>query len=198
VPAPALRSVTRLGLQGAYSARVNRDLSLQAVTEMLLGGRSPSTTEWEQLSWSVRATREPLDALRDGLKMPGLRGWANAVVLARLGVDDGDALALGVLREFDWSLIPGPAYEVWEQAAHHVQEALASRRQLDVLDPALAALRHADPASSVWTDVIDMALELIAWTADPSAAGELRRVAREHWDDYRRVVAAELLSEQEA
>jgi hypothetical protein len=166
------------------------------VVEMLIVGNAPSLVEWEELRRSPSASSASLDAIRDGLNVPGPRRWATAVVLARLGADDGDELALAVLREFDWSLIPGPAYELWSQATAHVHDKAASGHwRLDVLGPALSALQHADPAVVFWTDVIDDALGLITLTPDPSAADEVRRVAETHWQDYSRKDAAAMLSE---
>ena len=153
------------------------------LVETLLGGSNPSVGDWERVRGAVREDSVLLDRLRGGLKGDRERQWATAVVIAQLGAEDGDELAVDVLRGFDWSLTPGPAYHCWEQAARHVQDALAEGRQIPAArEIALAVIGRAKPDDSRWTDPIDEALELLRYTPlDADVTAALQRVAAEHW-----------------
>jgi hypothetical protein len=109
--------------------------------------------------------------------------WATAVVLARLGSSDGDALARDVMSEFDPAVIPSPDYHYWEQAAWHLEEALYEGRTVPgVRELALDALARADLQAAVWTDVVDEAIGILRHTPrDAETITALQRVAAEHW-----------------
>jgi hypothetical protein len=153
------------------------------LVEILLAGNNPSVTQWEQVQRLVDSGARSRDEIRSGLDADQERRWATAVVLAHLGASDGDELALDVLREFDWALTPGPAYHSWEQAAWHVQDALAEGRQTPATrEIALDVIGRAGLDDSRWTDPVDEALALLKDAPlDAEVTAALRRVAAEHW-----------------
>ncbi len=167
------------------------------LVEIIVRGSAPSLREWEQAKSDVVSDRAgELTPLRADLQRERFRRWAAAIVLARLGADDGDDLALAVLEEMDWDLIPGPGFNFWQQAAWHLQDALTKgRRPPNVEALAISALGRADLKAPEWTDVVDEALGLLEWTADASAVAALARVASEHLDDVRRERAAAILAD---
>jgi hypothetical protein len=157
----------------------------------------PSLEEVERLRRSVTPADATLAHLRAGLDGERYLRWATAVTLARLGVSDGDELALLVVREFDWSLIPGGPFVLWEGAMWHLRDAAAGGRATGTAPYAIEALTHADPSVVYWTDVIDEAVALLWEEPSVEALPALRRVALEHWDGRRREDAADLVKEIE-
>jgi hypothetical protein len=108
-------------------------------------------------------------------------------------------LALLVLSEFDWSLIPGPAFLSWEQATHHLRDAALAGRGSDVRELATQAIERSDLAAPGWTDVVDAALGLMDWIElDARAIRVVQRVASEHWNAATRDHAAAILEDAQS
>jgi hypothetical protein len=165
------------------------------MVSVMLGGSHPGRDELDELRREVVPADETLAYLRADLDGAPDRRLATAVVLARLGVSDADELALLVIRESDWTTIPGRGFIVWEGAMWHLQEAARVGRPTGATQYAIEALDRSDPGASVWTDVIDEALHLLREQPTPDAAEAVRRIASEHWQDYRRAEAAEVLKD---
>jgi hypothetical protein len=174
---------------------MNDPATPEDLVDVLVGGSNPLVEDWERVRAVVQSNPARVDGLRDGLNGSRERRWATAVVLAHLGAADGDDLARDVMSEFDWTLIPGPAYHYWEQAAWHLQDAFGDGRQVPgVRDLALDALRRADMDAGEWTDVVDEAIALLSYIPlDAETKAALARVAAEHWDTGRRESAQEIL-----
>src|SRR5262249_38867469 len=99
------------------------------------------------------------------------------------------------MREFDWSLIPGPAFETWEQATFELRNSVAGGRHVEEARLlAIDAIERSDLDAPEWTDVVDAALGLLEVTpSDHRAAAALSRVAAEHWNDATRDHAEAIL-----
>lgn len=168
------------------------------MVSLMLDGRHPGVDELDELRRNVAPADENLAYLRADLDAAPGRRLATAVVLARLGVSDADELALLVVRETDWSTIPGAGFVFWEGAMWHLREAAQAGRPTGATRYAIEALDRSDPGRPVWTDVIDEAIGLLWEEPTADAADAVRRIASEHWEDYRRAEAAELLEQIEA
>jgi hypothetical protein len=169
----------------------------EELVEVLLAGRNPLVRDWEAVRGVVDLDPAALEPLRQGLDGDRERRWATAVVLARLGALDGEELARGVMSGFDWTLIPGPAYHYWEQAAWHLQDALAEGRSVPgVRAIAIDAIARADMEEGSWTDVVDEALGLLEeMPLDAETRDALLRVAAEHWNPATRDHANAILED---
>jgi hypothetical protein len=99
------------------------------------------------------------------------------------------------MREFDWSLIPGPAFETWEQASFELRNSVADGRHVEEARLlAIDAIERSDLNAPEWTDVVDTALRLLEVTpSDSQAAASLSRVAAEHWNNATRDRAEAIL-----
>jgi hypothetical protein len=107
--------------------------------------------------------REALPALRHALQSPNpmTHGFA-ALAIADFDEPDGDELLIDLLREFDYSAIPGPLFFVWEGAALRAQERLEQGRDLDVVEPMIAALERSIPGMDDFWDLREEAMNTLA------------------------------------
>jgi hypothetical protein len=194
---PSSASEVRQGRQRRLTISSVNSTDADAILKGYLGFDHPDLRELQAARLRVAPADETLAHLRVGLDGDRYLRWATAVTLARLGVSDGDELAALVAREFDWSLIPGPPFTLWEGAMWHLVEAAEAGRPTGAVPFAIEALTRADPADTAWTDVIDEALALIAEEPTKDAIPAVSRIATEHWQDIRRDEATELLTELE-
>jgi hypothetical protein len=168
------------------------------VADLIASCKYPSLLAWEEMRDEAASDRERwLTRLRADLEREPARRWAAAIVLARLGAEDSDELALSVLRETDWSQIPGTGFAFWQQAAWVIRDALEEGRRPGAREVALDAIARSDLRAPEWTDVVDEALGMLDATPfDARVTAALSRVASEHWNEATRDTAAELLEDR--
>ena len=110
--------------------------------------------------------------------------------------EENDELAQRLLRETDWTLIPGPGFDAWQQAAWVLRDSLQAGRHPNVRSIGLDAIERADLRAAEWTDVIDEALWLLEYTPlDDEVRRAIARVASDHWNEATRDHADAILED---
>jgi hypothetical protein len=201
VPECTLSGITETrserGLDPDWKSATTALVTPEDLVNVIAASDYPSLADWEQVRLDVASSRDEwLARVRLDLAGDPFRRWAAAIVLARLDAEDGDELALSVLRETNWKLIPGQGFPIWEQAAWVLRDAAQAGRRPDVRELALDAIERSDLRAAEWTDVVDAALWLLEETPPDAPVREiLRRVASDHWNEATRDHAEAILED---
>jgi len=114
---------------------------------------------------------------------------AAALILADRGVADRDALLVSALAWFDYSSIPGSAYDLFHDVIWHIRDALADGRRLDVTDQLLRALDASAPNVPEWIDVRQDVIATIGELPPPDAAPFVPRLVEAVLNESEVVIA---------